>query len=927
MKSLNIEILKSLLLAALVAGCTEKPFFAPAGEPEAGTAETVQVNAQEYTAGYVRILVSDGLADAMEAVVRSSAATARHSAAAKALAADEVVGSLKIRSLKRTFPYAGRFEARTRKEKLHLWYDVEFDEQIPLTRAGQALGDINGIRKVEYRPVAQWHSGERTVGNGERPVETHGRASLQAVPQAVAMPFNDPRLPDQWHYYNDGSGGANYVAGADINVFDIWNSGITGSRDVIVAVIDGGIDYTHEDLAANMWKNAAEETGASGVDDDRNGYQDDIYGYNFVSDIGRIVPHDHGSHVAGTIAAVNNNGKGVAGIAGGKGAGGGGVRLMSCQIFVNDDDPYSQYAGRKGATAIKYAADNGAVICQNSWGYPTLTTIPASDRAAIDYFVTYAGLDENGQQEGPMRGGLVIFAAGNEDRANAAPANYEKVVAVTSIGPNFKKAYYSNYGDWADIAAPGGDQQAFGSRGSVLSTVVGGYGYMQGTSMACPHASGVAALLLSHFKKTGYNADMLRGRLEKNTTNIDSYNSNYRGKLGGLLNVKKAVDGGSTSPPNSVGTVESSVSSNVVTLRWAVPADPDDGKATGFNVYYRKTPVTGINVNNPPADVMIQSFSAGTRGVGEVMQVEIKRLDFESPYYFAVNAFDFSGNFSGLSAQVAATTTANNAPVITVLDSAEVLMKAHETVVLRFGGSDPDGHELTWRINPSPAEVSSVELENGNAQLTITGAQASPGTHHITLILEDEYGAPATQAVEYTVLENHVPELVGAMSNVYIGAVGVEKVLTLSDYFYDEDGETLKYTISNDAPAVVNVNANKGKLYIVSLSYGIARITVTAADALGMTVSLPLSILIRDDREAMDFYPNPVVNLLHIRAGADIHGTVTLHNSAGAKVFEQGMDISPFQPAVIDMTPFFGGVYSVTVSYAGGEIKKNIIKL
>jgi subtilisin family serine protease len=899
------------MLAALTAGCTEDSIFAPGNDQKEETEQTVQLDEQDYIAGYLRIQVSDNLSDAMESITRSGMATA------KALAADEVVSSLKVRSLKRTFPYAGRFEARTRKEKLHLWYDVEFDEQVPVTHAGKALGGVKGIRKVEYRPVA--------VKLWDDHVIYAGQQTTAPVPSA-AMPFDDPRLPDQWHYYNDGSG-TNYVAGADINVFDVWSRNITGSREVIVGVIDGGIDYTHEDLAANMWVNTAERNGANGVDDDRNGFVDDIYGYNFVADIGKLQPHNHGTHVAGTIAAVNNNGKGVAGIAGGKGAGGTGVRLMSCQIFVNNDDPYADNAGRKGATAIKYAADNGAVICQNSWGYPTLTSIPASDKAAIDYFVTYAGLDENGQQEGPMRGGLVIFAAGNEDRAAAAPANYEKVVAVTSIGPNFKKAYYSNYGDWADIAAPGGDENAFGSRGTVLSTVVDGYGYMQGTSMACPHASGVAALLLSNFKKTGYNADMLRGRLEQNTTNIDSYNSNYRGKLGGLLSVKKAVEGGSTSPPNSVGTVQGSVSSNVVTLRWSVPADPDDGKATGFNVYYRKTPVSGINVNNPPADVMIQSFSTGTRNIGETVEVEIKRLDFESAYYFVVNAFDFSGNFSSLSAQLTITTEANNAPSITTLDNTTVLMKAHETVVLRFSGADPDGHALSWRINPSPGEVSFVELENNQIQLTITGAQALPGTHHVTLTLEDEYGASVTQDIEYTVLENHAPELVGAMSNVYIGAVNIERTLMLSDYFYDEDGETLKYTIRNDAPAIVNVNANKGILYIVSLSYGMANVTVTATDALGRAVALPFTILIRNDRQAMDFYPNPVVDLLYIRAGADIHATVTLYNSAGAKVHEQETDISPFLPAAINMAPFPGGAYSVAVKYTGGEIKTNIIKL
>jgi subtilisin family serine protease len=371
--------------------------------------------------------------------------------------------------------------------------------------------------------------------------------------------------------------GDKYVAGADINLFNAWDY-TTGSPEVVVAIIDGGIDYTHEDIAANMWVNQSEGNGTPSVDDDNNGFKDDIHGYNFVANIGKLVPNDHGTHVAGVIAAVTNNGKGVSGIAGGNGQSGSGVRLMSCQIFVDEDDPYSENAGQNGAPAIKYAADNGAVICQNSWGYPTLTEIPASDKAAIDYFIQYAGIDESGRQTGAMRGGIVIFAAGNENRAVAAPANYEKVVAVSSIAPDFRKAYYSNFGSWIDLAAPGGDVQSFGNKGTILSTIVDGYGYMQGTSMACPHVSGVAALVLSYYKGSGYNPDMLRARLENGATNIDGYNSSYKGTIGKLVNAHASLASGSTTPPNNIGTVNGTVQSNAVTLNWTIPSDPDDSK-------------------------------------------------------------------------------------------------------------------------------------------------------------------------------------------------------------------------------------------------------------------------------------------------------------------------------------------------------------
>ena len=158
--------------------------------------------------------------------------------------------------------------------------------------------------------------------------------------------------------------------------------------------MDGGVQVDHPDLVDNIWVNEGEIPG-NGIDDDGNGYIDDINGYNFMYDSGKLTPMKHATHVAGIIAASGNNGKGIAGIAGGNGTAGSGVKLMSTQVL-------GATSSNNTAAAIKYGADNGAVISQNSWGYNTTTTsvsyIDPADKAAIDYFIKYAGCDNDGNQ-------------------------------------------------------------------------------------------------------------------------------------------------------------------------------------------------------------------------------------------------------------------------------------------------------------------------------------------------------------------------------------------------------------------------------------------------------------------------------------------------------------------------------------------------
>ena len=867
---LNYRLL--LILLTCVA-CTNVEQEQLLEQPMLATQSILSDRAPAYEPGHVRILVTQDLSEQLESVVSSYTRPSM-------LASDEQVTQINVRSMQRTFPYAGRFEERTRKEGLHLWYDVEFDVKTPLDKVQRNLSGIQGVKKVELRPVMTLTS------------------------------YDDPRLAEQWHYQNS-------VGSAHINLFGAWTY-TSGTPDVVVAIVDGGIDYTHEDLASNMWVNTAEKNGTPGVDDDKNGYKDDVYGYNFVANVGKLVPHNHGTHVAGTVAAVNNNGIGVCGIAGGSGSSNSGIRLMSCQIFVDEGDPYASNSGGKGSTAIKYAADNGAVICQNSWGYVTLTQIPASDKAAIDYFIKYAGIDENGQQTGPMRGGLVVFAAGNEDRSAAAPAIYEPVIAVSSIGKDYRKATYSNYGEWVDIAAPGN---------SVLSTVVGGYGYMQGTSMACPHVSGVAALVLSKFKRSGYNPDMLRARLESSAINIDGYNAGYKGKLGKLLQAQAAMAGGSTKPPANVGAISGSVQSNTVILQIPVPSDPDDVKASGFNVYVSKSPLTTLNPNQPSSDVIIRSFSTGHLNVGEMLEATITGLDFESTYYFRVNAFDFSGNFSGLSSQLVQTTMTNHTPIMVVSDSVDVVMKAFESVVLNFEGSDSDGHSMFWSLQVETQGVTLVDMGDNNAQLTIKGTESSAGIHTVQLQLEDEYGAKDTKSIRFEVIENKLPVVAEPFENLYLGSIGLQQSFSIGRFFYDLDGEPLKYRFTNTAPGIVNINENKGFIYVVSLAYGLANITVTATDAMGQSAQQTFSVLVRDDNQPIDVYPNPVKDVMWLRTGTERHCSISLVSNAGAVVLEKVVDVSPFNPVSIDVAALSGGVYTVLVKYDNKVIKKPIIKL
>ena len=423
-----------------------------------------------------------------------------------------------------------------RARGMHRWFTVAFPESVDLEFAAQSLAAVESVERVQFAT--------KIIAPTSKITEVD--PSQFAQTRSEELPYDDPMLSKQWHYRNLGLSETypSAKAGADVNLFPAWEI-TAGRNDVIVAVVDEGVCYTHADLKDNMWVNEAEANGAEGVDDDGNGYVDDVHGYNFAHN-GRVTwtrsgDQGHGTHVAGTVAAVNNNGIGVSGVAGGTGNGDG-VRIMSCQILSGGKD-----AGAGGtAKAVEYAADMGACILQNSWGFQAGQIANDSQFAngttgveleAFHYFMET-------KNSPALEGGIIIFAAGNDGKAVAGyPAAYNELIAVTAIAPDGLPTYYTCYDRGCNVAAPGGEYAptTWAEPGCVLSTLPNDkYGYSQGTSMACPHVSGIAALAISYALDNNIVLTLpeLKDIIVSSVNNLNPYLTGFKTNVaGGTLNL------------------------------------------------------------------------------------------------------------------------------------------------------------------------------------------------------------------------------------------------------------------------------------------------------------------------------------------------------------------------------------------------------
>ncbi len=800
----------------------------------------------------------------------------------------DILADLGVASLTRLYPDAGEWEERHRAAGLHQWYRVRYEPSCPETRASESFSSLDFVEYVE--PVRRLKS---------------------------AAVFDDPGLSRQWHYNNQGGG--RYVSGADINVVPVWENLTTGSSNVIVAVVDGGIQMDHPDLNGVVIPG-----GTSGSRNFVDGYT----GYS-------ISATTHGTHVAGTIAAINGNGIDGCGIAGGK-DGSGGVRLLSCQIFSDRTDTDGNALQGDSYNAMVWGADHGAVISQNSWGYEYGSATEAKNggvgamKAAIDYFIMYAGCDKDGNQlpDSPMKGGVVIFAAGNDNWPDGWPAEYEPVIAVGAMNATMSKSSYSNYGDWVDICAPGGDS---GIDPMIFSTLPGGaFGALQGTSMACPHVSGVAALLVSYFGGQGFTNEMLKARLLGGANGGTALRGQH---IGPLLDAYGSFMMGGTTPPAGVDDYSVSSSSNSISFSWKVTEDTDaeTGRAYAYLLLAseREEDFRDLDPNTLPTTMLSATVEVGSTGLGESIEGVISALNFETDYYVAIAGYDFSKNFSTLSEVKAVRTGANSAPVIESSMSGSAEIHAFETLSIDFSIYDPDGHGLTISYeNGSPADSWRV-MEDGGYRLSIVGKNAPAGTYTAIVSATDAVGEASLTTryiVTYTILPNGSPEIIKALENKVFTELGMSCRIDMDEYVSDPDGERLTYEISHSNPQTAHLNPVGNILTLTTLNYGTDEITVKASDCLGEYAETSFKICVRSSPDAVDVYPTTVSDVLHITTVTESDIAVDIVSSTGKTVLSVSGKVTLFAPLDIDMTSLGRGLYTVIVTSEEGKTKRTVFK-
>lgn len=543
-----------------------------------------------------------------------------------------------------------------------------------------------GLDRLEILKISE----DANIDEVVREINNHSIVEY-AEPNYIVHTYltpDDPQFSSLWGLHNTGQNGG--TSDADIDAPEAWDIQ-TGTSQVVIAVIDTGVYYSHPDLAANIWTNPGEIAG-NGIDDDGNGYIDDVNGYDFANGDGDPADdNSHGTHVAGTIGAVGNDNYGIAGV-------NWNVKIMPIK-FLNSAGSGST---TNAISAIEYATMMNANIMSNSWGGSGYSS---AMRDAIS-----AAND---------KGILFVAAAGNSGQNNDAspqyPSSYNipNVIAVAATDGNDRLASFSNYGAASvDLGAPGV---------SIYSTVLyNGYGYKTGTSMATPHVSGVAGLIKGQFP--AYSSNEIKAQM---LSAVDPIPSLY-GKTvtGGRLNARKALEPATPNTP-PVAFDRSVTTDEDTPVTATLSATDSDGDLLTYSIV--SSPLHGSLSGSPPG----------------VTYAPTANYNGADSFTFRANDGKANSNTATVSINVNAT---NDRPVA---NDRSATTSENTQVAITLSATDPDGDPLIYSILSSPSHGS---ISGTPPDVTYTPSANYNGTDSFTFLANDGTADSNIATVSITVM-------------------------------------------------------------------------------------------------------------------------------------------------------------------------------